>query len=108
VLVSGFNVYPNEVEDAIAQMPSVLEVAVIGIPDATSGEAVRAYVVPNPDHSGLVSTDEVIAHCKKQMTAYKVPKQVIVRDELPKSPIGKVLRKELRAEALAELGAPRQ
>jgi len=108
VLVSGFNVYPNEVEDAIAQMPSVLEVAVIGIPDATSGEAVRAYVVPNPDHNGLVSTDEVIAHCKKQMTAYKVPKQVIVRDELPKSPIGKVLRKELRAEALAELGAPRQ
>ena len=108
VLVSGFNVYPNEVEDAIAQMPSVLEVAVIGIPDAATGEAVRAYVVPNPDHSGGVSADAVIAHCKKQMTAYKVPKQVIVREELPKSPIGKVLRKELRAEALAELGAPRQ
>lgn len=108
VLVSGFNVYPNEVEDAIAQMPSVLEVAVIGIPDPTTGEAVRAYVVPNPDHSAGVSADAVIAHCKKQMTAYKVPKQVIVREELPKSPIGKVLRKELRAEALAELGAPRQ
>jgi len=108
VLVSGFNVYPNEVEDAIAQMPSVLEVAVIGIPDPTTGEAVRAYVVPNPDHSGELSADEVIAHCKKLMTAYKVPKQVIVREELPKSPIGKVLRKELRAEALAELGAPRQ
>ncbi len=108
VLVSGFNVYPNEVEDAIAQMPAVLEVAVIGIPDANTGEAVRAYVVPNPDHGSTVSADEVIAHCKQQMTAYKVPKQVILRDELPKSPIGKVLRKELRAEALAELGAPRQ
>lgn len=108
VLVSGFNVYPNEVEDTIAQMPSVLEVAVIGIPDATTGEAVRAYVVPNPDHGSPVNADEVIAHCKQQMTAYKVPKQVILRDELPKSPIGKVLRKELRAEALAELGAPRQ
>ena len=108
VLVSGFNVYPNEVEDVIAQMPSVLEVAVIGIPDASTGEAVRAYVVPNPDHGGAVNAEEVIAHCKQQMTAYKVPRQVIVRDELPKSPIGKVLRKELRAEALAELGAPRQ
>ncbi len=108
VLVSGFNVYPNEVEDAISQMPSVLEVAVIGIPDPSTGEAVRAYVVPNPDHGGGVSADEVIAHCKKQMTPYKVPRQVIVRDELPKSPIGKVLRKELRAEALAEPGAPRQ
>ncbi len=108
VLVSGFNVYPNEVEDVIAQLASVLEVAVIGIPDAATGEAVRAYVVPNPEHSGGVSAEEVIAHCKQQMTGYKVPKQVIVRDELPKSPIGKVLRKELRAEALAELGAPRQ
>jgi long-chain acyl-CoA synthetase len=108
VLVSGFNVYPNEVEDVIAQMGAVLEVAVIGIPDAATGEAVRAYVVPNPDHGAAVTGEEVIAHCKKQMTAYKVPRQVIVRDELPKSPIGKVLRKELRAEALAELGAPRQ
>lgn len=108
VLVSGFNVYPNEVEDVIAQMGAVLEVAVIGIPDAATGEAVRAYVVPNPDHGAAVTAEEVIAHCKKQMTAYKVPRQVIVRDELPKSPIGKVLRKELRAEALAELGAPRQ
>lgn len=107
VLVSGFNVYPNEVEDVIAQMPTVLEVAVIGVPDAATGEAVRAYVVPNPDHSSLVSADEVITHCKQHMTAYKVPKQVIVRDELPKSPVGKVLRKDLRAEALAALSKPR-
>jgi long-chain acyl-CoA synthetase len=65
-------------------------------------------VVPNPDHATPLSADEVIAHCRQQMTAYKVPRQVLIRDELPKSPIGKVLRKELRAEALAELGAPRQ
>jgi len=107
VLVSGFNVYPNEVEDAIAQLPSVLEVAVIGVPDEATSEAVRAYVVPNPDHAGKVSPQMVMAHCKKQLTAYKVPRQVIVCDDLPKSPIGKVLRKELRAQALAELGAPR-
>jgi long-chain acyl-CoA synthetase len=98
VLVSGFNVYPNEVEDAIAQMESVLEVAVIGVPDAKTGEAVRAYVVPNPESKAPLSEAAVLAHCQKLLTAYKVPRSVVVRDELPKSPIGKVLRKELKAE----------
>jgi long-chain acyl-CoA synthetase len=103
VLVSGFNVYPNEVEEVIAQMDSVLEVAVIGVPDATTGEAVRAYVVPNPEHGDSIDVASVIAHCKQQLTSYKVPKQVEVRDELPKSPVGKVLRKDLKAEAAAAL-----
>ncbi len=107
VLVSGFNVYPNEVEDVVAQMDAVLDVAVIGVPDAATGEAVRVYVVPNPDHAGDLRAEDVVAHCKQQLTAYKVPRQVVVRDELPKSPVGKVLRKDLRAEALAELGQPR-
>ena len=102
VLVSGFNVYPNEVEDVVAQMDAVLDVAVIGVPDATTGEAVRVYVVPNPDHDGALRAEDVVAHCKRQLAAYKVPHQVVVRDELPKSPIGKVLRKDLRAEALAQ------
>jgi long-chain acyl-CoA synthetase len=101
VLVSGFNVYPNEVEDVIADMDHVLEVAVIGVPDAKTGEAVRAYVVQNPDHAKELTPADVIAHCKQHLAAYKVPKLVVVRDELPKSPIGKVLRKDLR-KAVAE------
>jgi long-chain acyl-CoA synthetase len=102
VLVSGFNVYPNEVEDVIAQMDAVLEVAVVGTPDDRTGEAVRAYVVPNPDHAGQLRTEDVLAHCKQHLAAYKRPSSVVLRDELPKSPIGKVLRKDLKAEVKHE------
>ena len=102
VLVSGFNVYPNEVEDVIAQMPAVLEVAVVGTPDARTGEAVRAYVVPNPDHAGELRAEDVMAHCKQYLAAYKRPTSVLLRDELPKSPIGKVLRKDLKTEVKRE------
>jgi len=95
VLVSGFNVYPNEVENVIASMDEVLEVGVIGVPDAKSGEAVRAYVVPLAE--GL--TEEAVrAHCRKHLTEYKVPKAIEIRRELPKTPVGKILRRELRAE----------
>ena len=95
ILVSGFNVYPNEIEDTIAQMEEVLEVGVIGVPDERSGEAVRAYVVPLA--AGL--TEEAVrAHCRKHLTDYKVPKTIELRRELPKTPIGKILRRELRAE----------
>jgi long-chain acyl-CoA synthetase len=104
VLVSGFNVYPNEVEDALAQMDAVLEAAVVAIPDAKTGEAVRAYVVKNPDHDGTLTKEDIIHHCKALLTDYKVPKSVILRDELPKSPIGKILRKDLKAEVRAEFG----
>jgi long-chain acyl-CoA synthetase len=107
VLVSGFNVYPNEVEDTIAQLETVLEVAVIGVNDAKTGEAVRAYVVPHPDHVGTLTAEQVLAHCRQQLTAYKVPRSVVMRDELPKSPIGKVLRKELKAEAQAQASKAR-
>jgi len=103
ILVSGFNVYPNEVEDVIADMDHVLEVAVIGVPDAKTGEAVRAYVVQNPDHSKEVMPADVLEHCRKHLAAYKVPKLVVVRDELPKSPIGKVLRKDLRKAVADEM-----
>ncbi|WP_439562035.1 AMP-binding protein [Roseinatronobacter sp.] len=102
VLVSGFNVYPNEVEDCLAKLPTVLEAAVVGVPDPNSGEAVRAYVVRNPDQPDDLSKQDVIAHCRKYLAAYKVPKSVIIRDELPKSPIGKILRKDLKAEVRAE------
>jgi long-chain acyl-CoA synthetase len=96
ILVSGFNVYPNEVEDAIAQMDAVLEVAVVGVPDAKSGEAVRAFVVAQDP--GL--TEEAVrAHAKRLLTDYKVPRSIEFRTELPKTPIGKILRKDLRDEA---------
>ncbi len=102
ILVSGFNVYPNEVEDTLAKMEAVLEAAVVGIPDPATGEAVRAYVVKNPDHPGELTREAIKAHCKRLLTAYKVPKSIIIRDELPKSPIGKILRKDLKAEIRAE------
>jgi long-chain acyl-CoA synthetase len=97
ILVSGFNVYPNEVEAAIAEHPGIAEVAVVGIPDEQSGEAVHAYVVRT---DASITEDAVRTHCRKTLTGYKVPKHVIFRDELPKSPVGKILRKDLRRDAL--------
>ena len=102
VLVSGFNVYPNEVEAALAKLDAVLEAAVVAIPDAKTGEAVRAYVVKNPDHPGDLSEDEIRRHCRTLLADYKVPKSIVFRDSLPKSPIGKILRKDLKAEVQAE------
>lgn len=103
ILVSGFNVYPNEIEDVIARMPNVLEVAVVGVPDSRSGEAVRAYVVHNPESSTPLTAEQVIAHCRLHLTDYKIPKSVKLKDELPKTNVGKVLRKDLKAEAKAEM-----
>lgn len=102
VLVSGFNVYPNEVEDCIARIDKVQESAVIGVPDSQTGEAVKAFVVARED--GLTAED-VIKHCKSELAAYKVPKQVEFRDDLPKTPVGKVLRKELRPKNNADTPA---
>lgn len=102
VLVSGFNVYPNEIEDALAKMGEILEAAVVGTPDAKSGEAVRAYVVKNPDFAGELTKEMVLAHCKTLLTDYKIPKSIIFRDDLPKTPVGKILRKDLKAEVKAE------
>jgi long-chain acyl-CoA synthetase len=99
VLVSGFNVYPNEVEDVLAGHPKVLESAVIGLPDGNSGEAVAAYIVLKPGQSA--SIDEIRAYCKEQMTGYKVPKHIAFREALPKTTVGKVLRRALRDEVAA-------
>jgi long-chain acyl-CoA synthetase len=93
VLVSGFNVYPNEIEDCLAKLPGILEAAVIGVPDGAAGEAVKAFVVRKD--KGL-TPDQVRAHCKDHLTGYKVPKFVEFREELPKSNVGKILRKDLR------------
>jgi len=102
VLVSGFNVYPNEIEDVIARMDAVLEVAVIGVEDGRTGEAVQAYVVATPESARTLSSDDVIAHCREHLSGYKVPHQVVFCEELPKSPIGKVLRKVLREQASSD------
>ncbi|MBV9774570.1 MAG: AMP-binding protein [Gemmatimonadetes bacterium] len=99
ILVSGFNVYPNEVEDRIADHPGVREVAVIGVPDERSGEVVKAFVVRRDP--GLTE-EAVVSHCRETLAAYKVPKQVEFRDELPKTPIGKILRKALRVDPVAQ------
>jgi long-chain acyl-CoA synthetase len=94
VLVSGFNVYPNEVEEQIAAVPGVTEVGVIGVPDDKTGEAVRAFVVAG---SPAPTEAQILAHCRENLAAYKVPRSVEFVAELPKSPIGKILRRELRA-----------
>ena len=100
IIVSGFNVYPNEIEEQIATLEGIQEVGVIGVPDERSGEKVTAFVV-----AGLNPPTEadVIAHCRKSLAAYKVPGSVQFVDELPKSPIGKILRRELRAQEIASM-----
>ena len=95
ILVSGFNVFPNEVEAVVSACPGVLECACIGIPDANSGEAVKLYVV-RKDSS--VTKEQLMAFCKAQLTGYKKPKVIEFRQELPKSNVGKILRRELREE----------
>lgn len=99
VLVSGFNVYPNEVEDVLSQHPGIAEAAVIGVHDPVTGEAVRAFVVPCDKQ---LSAQDVEAYCRTQLTAYKVPKQIVFTDQLPKSPVGKVLRARLREVSVTE------
>jgi long-chain acyl-CoA synthetase len=99
ILVSGFNVYPNEVEAVVAMHVGVLECAAIGVPDTKSGEAVKLFVVKKDP--GLTA-EAVLAHCREQLTGYKCPREVEFRTELPKSNVGKILRRELRDEAKAK------
>ena len=98
ILVSGFNVYPNEIEEVIAGHPGVLECAVIGVQDARSGEAVKAFIVRKDPN---LTAEDVIKFCSTQLTGYKVPKQIEFRNALPKTNVGKILRRELRDEKKA-------
>lgn len=102
VVVSGFNVYPNEVEDVLAAHPAVVEAAVIGVPDDASGEAVKAFIVSDDP---TLDSNALLTYCKEHLTSYKVPKRFEFRDELPKSNVGKILRKDLRAEEMARAAA---
>ncbi|MGE8388348.1 MAG: long-chain-fatty-acid--CoA ligase FadD2 [Pseudomonas sp.] len=93
IIVSGFNVYPNEIEDVIMGHPQVANCAAIGVPDERSGEAVKLFVVAR---EGGLSVDELKAYCKANFTGYKVPKHIVLRESLPMTPVGKILRRELR------------
>nr|WP_279386516.1 AMP-binding protein [Motiliproteus coralliicola] len=98
IIVSGFNVYPNEIEDVVCTMPEVLECAAIGVPDERSGEVVKLFVVRNDDSLGV---EQIVEYCRERLTAYKIPRQVEFCDELPKTNVGKVLRRALKSPPTA-------
>jgi long-chain acyl-CoA synthetase len=98
ILVSGFNVYPNEIEEVIASHPGVLECAVIGVPDEKSGEAVKAFIVKKDPN---VTAEDIVKFCHSQLTNYKVPRHIEFRTSLPKTNVGKILRRQLRDEKTA-------
>jgi len=101
ILVSGFNVYPNEIEDVVAQCPGVLEVAAVGVPDEKSGEVVKIVVVRKDP---TLTAEAIREHCKENLTGYKLPRYIEFRDALPKSNVGKILRRELRDGAMPGSG----
>jgi long-chain acyl-CoA synthetase len=94
IIVSGFNVYPNELENAVSLCPGVLECAVIGVPDEKAGEAIKLFIIKKDPN---LSEDDVKAFCRQNLTGYKMPKYIVFRDDLPKTNVGKILRRELRA-----------
>jgi long-chain acyl-CoA synthetase len=102
IIVSGFNVYPNEVEEVVASHPGVLEVACIGVPDKNSGEAVKLFVVRKDPN---LTAEQILDYCKHELTAYKKPKYIEFRDELPKTNVGKILRRQLRDEKTEKTAA---
>ena len=103
ILVSGFNVYPNEIEEVLATLPSVLQCAAIGIPDEKTGEAIKVFIVVRPGES--LTKEQVVAHMRSNLTGYKVARHVEFRDELPTTNVGKILRRSLRDEELKKIAA---
>lgn len=101
IIAGGFNIYPREVDEILYEHPKVLEAAVIGVPDEYRGETVKAFVVLKPGESA--TAEDIVGFCKQKLAGYKVPKIVEFTDSLPKTAIGKVLRKELRARELEKI-----
>ena len=93
ILVSGFNVYPNEIEDVVCKMDEVIEAAAIGLPDEKSGEVVKIFVVKKDKK---LTEAQIIKHCKEHLTGYKIPKVIEFKDDLPKTNVGKILRRALK------------
>jgi long-chain acyl-CoA synthetase len=102
IIAGGYNIYPREVDEVLFAHPKVLEAITIGVPHEYRGETVKVFVVAKPGET--LTEEEIVAYCKENLAAYKVPKLVEFRDELPKTAVGKVLRKELRAEELKKAG----
>jgi acyl-CoA synthetase (AMP-forming)/AMP-acid ligase II len=96
ILVSGFNVFPNELENVISLCPGVVECAAVGVPDAKSGEAIKVFIVKDDP---TLTEEQVSAYCHDNLTGYKRPKYIEFRDELPKTNVGKILRRELRSKS---------
>ena len=93
IIVSGFNVFPNEIEGVVANMEGILETAAIGIPSEKSGEAIKLFVVWNNES---ITEEDIINYCRKNLTPYKIPKKIVFKQELPKTNVGKILRRALR------------
>ena len=98
IIAGGFNIYPKEIDEVLFEHPKILEACTIGVPDAYRGETVKSFVVIKPGES--LCAEEVIRFCKERLTAYKVPKRIEFLEELPKSAVGKVLRRELKEREL--------
>jgi long-chain acyl-CoA synthetase len=101
---AGFKVYPREVEEVMYQHPEVVEAVAVGVPDRYRGEIVKAFVVRKS--GSAVTEDELVSYCKENLAPYKVPRQVVFRDELPKSTVGKLLRRVLAEDERAKVGLP--
>jgi long-chain acyl-CoA synthetase len=97
--VSGYKVWPREVEERLYEHPAVMEAAIVGVPDPRSGEAVKAYAVLKKGYKGKVTAKELSDFCKQKIASYKAPKSVEFKEELPKTVVGKVLRRELKQTA---------
>ena len=105
IIAAGYNIYPRDIDEVLYEHPKIADAVTIGVPDEYRGETVKVFVVVKPGEE--LTEKEVIAHCKERLAAYKVPRLVEFRDELPKTMVGKVLRKELRAEELRKLKGKR-
>jgi long-chain acyl-CoA synthetase len=95
IIAGGYNVYPKEIDEVLFHHPKILEACAVGVPDAYRGETIKAFVVIKPGES--LTEAEIIAYCRERLAAYKAPKQIAFLDVLPKSAVGKILRRELRA-----------
>jgi long-chain acyl-CoA synthetase len=104
IVAGGYNIYPREVEEVLYEHPAVAEAAVVGVPDPYRGETVKAFIALKPEYKGKVTEEDLDKHCRERLAAYKVPRIYEFRDELPKSLVGKVLRRVLREEELKKAG----
>ena len=100
IVAGGYNIYPKEIDEALYDHPKIIEACAVGIPDEYRGETVKAFVVVKPGQN--LTEEEVIAYCRERLSAYKVPKQIEFLESLPKSAVGKILRRELRALAVKQ------